>query len=274
MLLNKSYSLILVAALSCITFSHVVSAQANDSAQANNSAQAMNNAQALTQKMNNTAANSQQKIDKSADRTLSMQAEIERLQEEVDNLAVYRDHLAKLVNNQNQELDSLDEQLQGIQTTRQGIVPLMYKMLAGLDEIINTGKPIKKQLRLARLEKLNVMMGLANVSDAEKYRRILEAYQIEIDYGTKLGVYQSEIALASLGQSITVDLLHLGRIAFVARSLDSQNYWQWHDQRQLWVTISEQTNDIDKAFKMANKQIAPSLISLPVTTAQRVGNAQ
>ena len=87
-------------------------------------------------------------------------------------------------------------------------------------------------------------------------------------------MYQSEIALASLGQSITVDLLHLGRIAFVARSLDSQHYWQWHDQRQLWVTISEQTNDIDKAFKMANKQIAPSLISLPVTTAQRVGNAQ
>jgi len=266
MLKNKSYSLVLVAALSSITFSPFVFA--------NNSAQAIEHAQALTDKMNNTAANSQHKIDNSADRTLSMQAEIERLQEEVDNLAVYRDHLAKLVNNQNQELNSLDEQLQGIKTTRQGIVPLMYKMLAGLDDIINTGKPIKKEQRLARLAKLNTMMGQADVSDAEKYRRILEAYQIEIDYGTKLGVYQSDITLASSNNTIVVDLLHLGRIAFVARSLDSQNYWQWHDQRQEWVPISEQTNDIDKAFKMGNKQIAPSLISLPVTTAQRVGNAQ
>jgi len=266
MLKNKSYSLVLVAALSSATFSPFVFA--------NDSAQAIDHAQALTQKMNNTAVNSQHKIDKSADRTLSMQAEIERLQEEVDNLAVYRDHLAKLVNNQNQELNSLDEQLQGIKTTRQGIVPLMYKMLAGLDDIINTGKPIKKQQRLARLEKLNVMMGQADVSDAEKYRRILEAYQIEIDYGTKLGVYQSEIMLASAATPITVDLLHLGRIAFVARSLDSQSYWQWHDERQEWITITEHTHGIDKAFKMANKQIAPSLISLPVTTAQRVGNAQ
>ena len=268
MLSNKSYSLVLVAALGSATFSHSLFAQSTQS-QSN-----IDSAQALTQKMNNTAANSQHKIDNSADRTLSMQAEIERLQEEVDNLAVYRDHLAKLVNNQNQELDSLDEQLQGIKSTRQGIVPLMYKMLAGLEDIIHTGKPIKKEQRLARLEKLNAMMGQADVSDAEKYRRILEAYQIEIDYGTKLGVYQSEIALASLGQSITVDLLHLGRIAFVARSLDSQSYWQWHDERQKWITITEHTHDIDKAFKMANKQIAPSLISLPVTTAQRVGTAQ
>jgi len=266
MLKNKSYSLILIAAFGSATFSNL--------AVASDSQNSIENAQALTQKMNNTATNSQLKIDKSADRTLSMKAEIERLQEEVDNLAVYRDHLAKLVNNQNQELDSLDEQLQGIQATRQGIVPLMYKMLAGLDDIINTGKPIKKQQRLARLEKLNTMMGQANVSDAEKYRRILEAYQIEIDYGTKLGVYQSEIALAAEEQRITVDLLHLGRITFIARSLDSQNYWQWHDENQAWVVISEHTSEIDKAFKMANKQIAPSLISLPVTTAQRVGNAQ
>lgn len=268
MLKNKTYSLVLVAALGSVTFSNVVLAQTNGSTQA------INDAQVLTEKMNNTAAHSQHKIDSSADRTLSMQAEIERLQEEVDNLAVYRDHLTKLVNNQNQELGSLEEQLQGIKSTRQGIVPLMYKMLAGLDDIIQTGKPIKKQQRLARLEKLNTMMGQADVSDAEKYRRILEAYQIEIDYGTKLGVYQDEIALTSLGQPITVDLLHLGRIAFVARSLDSQTYWQWHDERQEWVTITEHTGDIDKAFKMANKQIAPSLISLPVTTAQRVGNAQ
>ena len=265
MLKNKSYSLILVAALGSATFSNL--------AVASDSQNSIENAQALTQKMNNTATNSQRKIDKSADRTLSMQAEIERLQEEVDNLAVYRDHLAKLVNNQNQELDSLDLQLQGIKTTRQGIVPLMYKMLAGLESIINTDKPIKKEQRLARLAKLNTMMGQADVSDAEKYRRILEAYQIEIDYGTKLGVYQDKITFSS-GSSITVDLLHLGRIAFVARSLDSQNYWQWHDQHQQWTAITEQNHDIDKAFKMANKQITPSLISLPVTTAQRVGNAQ
>ncbi len=229
----------------------------------------LNNARSLTRDMNQEAAVSQLQIDKSAEATLSMQADIERLQEQVDNLAVYRNHLTKLVNSQENELSSLNTQLHDIKSTRQGIVPLMYKMLDGLQVIINNDKPIKQQQRLRRLEKLQQMMIQADVSDAEKYRRILEAYQIEIDYGTKLGVYQSDIQVSSSTQKapaqvLHLDLLHLGRVALVARSLDGLSYWQWHAQQRQWLAVTEHTADIDKAFKIANKQIAPSLIKLPV----------
>ncbi|KKC99409.1 DUF3450 domain-containing protein [Photobacterium halotolerans] len=219
----------------------------------------------IESKINQSAQQSQNKIDKSADATLSMKADIEALQEEVKNLIVYRDHLARLVESQESEKSSLSEQISGIKETRQGVVPLMYKMIDGLKSVVEDDKPIKREQRLARIAKLEFMMAQADISDAEKYRRILEAYQIEMDYGTKLGVYQGKLALSD-AENIEADLLYLGRVAFVARSLDGQRYWAWNDGTHQWQSLESQAGtELDKAFAMASKQIAPGLISLPVS---------
>jgi uncharacterized protein DUF3450 len=222
-------------------------------------------ARAIESKTNAASTKSQTKVDQSAEAALTMKAEIEQLEEEVKNLAVYRDHLSRLVVNQNEEVTSINQQIQDIKETRQGVVPLMYKMLDGLKQIITDDKPIRHEQRLARLNKLDVMMSQADISDAEKYRRILEAYQIEMDYGTKLGVYQGQITVED-GAAIETDLLYLGRISFVARSLDGTRYWAWNDIDNGWHAVdSSQSSNIDKAFSIAHKQVAPSLITLPVS---------
>ena len=227
-------------------------------------ASTLGDARSLESSMNAASANSQKKIDRSAEATLSMKAEIEQLQEEVQNLQVYRDHLANLVNSQNQEMASLNQQIDGIKDTRQGVVPLMYSMLNGLKTNVESDKPIRKEQRLARIEKLEKMMVQADISDAEKYRRILEAYQIELDYGTKMGVYQGQLALES--GSIEADMLYLGRVSLVARSLDGTNYWSWNEKESVWQSLDHSfASDINKAFAIASKQAAPSLITLPVS---------
>ncbi|MCW8331714.1 DUF3450 domain-containing protein [Photobacterium sp. SDRW27] len=228
-------------------------------------ADSLNSARTIESSINAASAKSQKKIDTSAEATLSMAAEIEQLQEEVKNLTVYRDHLARLVDSQNTEAESLNQQIQGIKETRQGVVPLMYKMIDGLKSIIANDKPIRHELRLARIAKLELMMAQADISDAEKYRRILEAYQIEMDYGTKLGIFQGKVTLSEQ-DSIEADLLYLGRISLVARSLDGKRYWAWNDSQSNWQNLDSQfSNDIDKAFAIASKQAAPSLITLPVS---------
>ncbi|KHT64283.1 energy transducer TonB [Photobacterium gaetbulicola] len=227
-------------------------------------ASTLGDARNLESSMNSASASSQKKIDRSAEATLSMKAEIEQLQEEVQNLRVYRDHLANLVNSQNQEVVSLNKQIEGIKETRQGVVPLMYSMLNGLKVNVEFDKPIRKEQRLARIEKLEKMMVQADISDAEKYRRILEAYQIELDYGTKMGIYQGQLALES--GSIQADMLYLGRVSLVARSLDGTNYWSWNEKESVWQTLDHSfAADINKAFAIASKQAAPSLITLPVS---------
>jgi len=221
-------------------------------------------AQSIQSKTNAASASSQKRIDASAEKTLTLKAEIEQLQEEVNNLQVYRQHLTSLVNSQQQEVISLERQIDEIKSTRQGIVPLMYQMIDGLKQITAEDVPIKLEQRNQRIAKLEKMMVRADVSDAEKYRRILEAYQIELDYGTKLGLYQGQLSID--GESRQADVLYLGRLSLVARSLNGNSFWAWDQNAKQWSEVdSSMKSELDKAFSMAAKQVAPSLITLPVS---------
>ena len=227
-------------------------------------ANSLDSAQSIQSKTNAASASSQKRIDVSAEKTLTLKAEIEQLEEEVKNLKVYRDHLTALVASQDQEVASLDSQIEEIKSTRQGIVPLMYQMVDGLKQIVVQDVPIKLEQRQERIAKLESMMTRADVSDAEKYRRILEAYQIELDYGTKLGLYQGQISVND--ESREADVLYLGRISLVARSLNGSKFWSWDQKSNQWLDVDASLkSELDKAFSIAAKQTAPSLITLPVS---------
>lgn len=218
----------------------------------------------LEKKNISETAASQQRINSSSDLAFALKADIEALQAEVDSLTIYRDHLESLVQSQEQEMRSLDEQLAQIDTTKRSVVPLMYRMLDGLKAIIESDKPIRLQARQQRLDKLEAMMGKANISDAEKYRRILEAYQIELDYGTKLGHFTGSI-LAD-GANREAEQLYIGRVVLVARSLDLQHFWSWDTQQARWLPLpAELGPEVNKAFAIANKQASPALLTLPVS---------
>lgn len=222
-------------------------------------------AQAIQNKTNTASAQSQTRISHSADSTLSLRSDIEQLEEEVKNLDVYRKHLEALVKDQHSELSNIDQQISDIEQTRQGVVPLMYKMIDGLKQTVKNDKPIRIEQRNLRIEKLETMMTVANVSDAEKYRRILEAYQIELDYGIKLGVYQGKITLDD-DKSIEANILYLGRISLIARNFNQDKYWAWDQKEKSWTLLDSSLNsDLNHAYAVANKEVAPSLLTLPVS---------
>jgi hypothetical protein len=211
----------------------------------------------------NQSAKSQARINTISDKTFELKSDIAMLEQEVANLEVYQKHLQAVVGNQEQEMASINTQLEQISDTRQGVVPLMYQMLSGLEDHVGQDKPIRITARLARLEELRSLMPQADVSDAEKYRRILEAYQIEMDYGIKLGSYRS---LINVGSEIEAEQLYLGRLSLVARSLDRSQYWSWDSNQNRWIeTDAALAPQIDKAFAIANKQATPSLLELPVS---------
>ncbi len=224
----------------------------------------LDSARSIETRSQNEAVAAQAKVDASAEKTLQYRAELEQLQQEIDNLSIYRDHLQTLTQNQASELVSLENQIEEIKTTRQGVVPLMYRMLDGLKTIVENDRPLRSEQRRDRIQRLENMMTQADVADAEKYRRILEAWQIEIDYGTKLGTYQAPVEIT--GETRRVDILYVGRIVLVAKSLDNNHFWTWNDPSQQWEAVdNQQAKDIGHAFALANRQVAPSLLTLPVS---------
>ncbi|CAM3714740.1 hypothetical protein VA7868_02392 [Vibrio aerogenes CECT 7868] len=247
---SLKYSMVCLAALSVFPAS---------------AANQLDKANSVQLQTNQTSAKSQKIIDQSSSASMALKTDIDQLNEEIRNLKVYRDHLTALVQDQNQEAQNLNDQISGIKQTRQGIVPLMYQMIDGLKAIISLDKPLKLNQRQMRVADLTQLMKRADVSEAEKYRRILDAYQIELDYGNKMSTYQDEISLPGQ-QSVEADILYIGRISLIARSPDHQRFWSWDVQSGQWLAgdLSYLT-EINQAYSLANQQTAPGLLTIPVS---------
>lgn len=215
----------------------------------------------------NDAQRSQNVVNSSAERSFELQSEIEALKAEIVGLEVYETHLNKLIDHQNQERVSIEAQLKDIEDTRQSIVPLMYQMLDSLALHIEQDMPIRKETRIERIDLLRKLMIQADISDAEKFRRIFEAYQIELDYVNKMGVYTSSIEIDGVQRE--TEQLYLGHISFITRSLDKQQYWVWLAKEKEWESLdSTLYKDLEHAFNIANKRASPTLLKLPLSVSQ------
>ncbi|MCE0492509.1 DUF3450 domain-containing protein [Vibrio salinus] len=227
----------------------------------------LGSASAIQNKTNQSSIHSQKVINSSVQKSEEFNEDIRQLNEELRNLTIYKKHLKGLITNQADEIESLDHQISSIKETRQGIVPLMYNMLDELQTLIENDKPIKYKQRIKRIQELRSLMTQADVSEAEKYRQILEAYQIEFQYGNKMATYRSEISLkGNHPHKLLADIFYLGRAVFVARSIDKSKFWTWDQHQQQWIDgNSKYLEKINQAYELANQKIAPTMLLLPVS---------
>ena len=211
------------------------------------------------------AQKSQEKIDNLSDETTDMLAEYRDVLRQTQSLKSYNDQLQSLVNSQQEEMASIAEQLNNIETTQHDIVPLMLKMIDVLQQFVSLDVPFLKQERQTRLEALTAMMGRADVSLAEKYRRIMEAYQVETEYGRTIEAYQADLEDGETKK--TVDFLRIGRVSLYYLTLDGKEAGMWDNDKKQWVILSDDyIQPITDGLKVAKKQLPPDLMVLPVNT--------
>jgi hypothetical protein len=110
-------------------------------------------------------------------------------------------------------------------------------------------------------------MSNSNVTVSEQFRQVIEAYLVEVEYGTKINSYQGTID--SNGTEVTVDFFNLGRTALVALSLDQENAWAWNNESRAWEQLGDEyLSSVVDAVKMANNVIPADLIKLPISAAE------
>lgn len=218
---------------------------------------------AVESKAQHEAVQSQAKVDRLSDQTAQLAARYKTLLSKVDNLRAYDDQVDKLVASQKQKARSLEHQMANIDVTEQQILPFIQRMLDTLDNFVKLDIPFLPDERRQRLQQLHAMMDDAGISIAEKYRRIMEAYQVETEYGRTIEAYRGK-----LGQSAgarLVDFLRVGRVALLYRTLDGGDSGYWDQQRRRWVsTGGRDSRAIAKGLRIARKEQAPDLINVPV----------
>ncbi|MCI0507478.1 MAG: DUF3450 domain-containing protein, partial [Gammaproteobacteria bacterium] len=107
-----------------------------------------------------------------------------------------------------------------------------------------------------------------DVATSEKYRRIMEAYQVEMEYGRTIEAYRD--TLESNGEKRTVDFLRMGRVALFYQSLDEKETGMWDKSEHKWITLaSDYRLAVSKGLGIARKQAAPDLLIVPVTVPEQ-----
>ncbi len=219
------------------------------------------------------AQKSQQKVNKLSDQTQEILRQYRQTTQQIENAKIYNDQLRKIIATQEQEKVTIAEQIEEISDTAKKVVPMMVEKVANFEQIVNLDVPFLPEERAKRVGDLKSMLTRADVSTSEKFRRILEAYQVENDYGRTIEAYRG-IRKAD-GTEKTVDYLRIGRVAFMYQTLDAKESGLFNNETRQWETLdSSYKKSIQEAIKMAKKQSAPQLVKLPISAAQTAGGAQ
>lgn len=224
--------------------------------------------QAIDQQVatDSAAQQSQQQIDNLDDETRELLNEYRAVLRQTQSLQAYNDQLDALVKSQQQEMTSIEDQLANIETTQRDILPMMIKMIDVLEQFVGLDIPFLPDERSQRISQLKGLMDRSDVNLSEKYRRILEAYQVETEYGRTIEAYKGEIELD--GNSRNVDFLRIGRVNLYYLSLDERSAGVWDHAEQRWQKLDSNHNRaIAEGLKVARKQLPPNLLVLPVKTA-------
>ncbi len=206
------------------------------------------------------AVKSQQLIDKLDDGYQGLLQDFRATNGETDQLKLYNKQMAKIVDNQQQEIAKIDQQISDIEYTEQGILPLMSQMLDALEQFNQLDLPFLLKERQVRLAKLRELMVRADITVSEKYRRVLEAFQIEVEYGRTLESYREKA-----DDNIVYDYLRIGRTALYRLTLTADHAWIWDKTSSQWQEIDHGLlRDVRKAQDVARQTAAPELLTLPL----------
>jgi chromosome segregation ATPase len=208
------------------------------------------------------AVASQDRVDAISDETREMLLQYRQYLKEAKSLREYREQLEAQVESQAAEIEFVKQQLVEIETTARDVMPLMNRMLDTLERFVNLDLPFQLEERHKRVASLREAMDRADVTISEKYRRIVEAYQIETDYGRTLEVYQGELGEGA--DARTVRFLRLGRVALLYQTLDGEETGYWDAAQKKWVEDNSYRSAVRHGFAVADKSSAPDLLTAPV----------
>ena len=212
------------------------------------------------------ASASQARIDKIVEETDDLAAKYRQTLDEVKALRVYNAQVETLIQAQVDEMASLGEQISGVTGVGRQIMPLMVRMIDSLDQFVSLDMPFLPEERRERVENLREFMSGADVTVSEKFRLLMEAYQIENAYGRSIEAYTGDLELN--GTTRTVDFLQVGRVALVYQTSDRSETGFWDRDANTWQQLDDSyRTPIANAIKVARKQTAPELLQIPVPAA-------
>ena len=206
---------------------------------------------------------SQEKITDLSVETQELLGEYRLVLQQIDRLIAYNDYVERLITDQEEQIIDINRQLQEFALIERGIVPLMLESIETLDRFIDLDVPFLLEERKDRVNRLRVIMNESDITVSEKFRQIMDAYQIETSFGSDIEAYTGFLEID--GENRQVDFLRIGRTSLTYQTPDQNQTGFWNKQTQEWEDLPRKyTDHVKEGLRIAKKQITPDLIQLPV----------
>ena len=180
-------------------------------------------------------ATAQTQIDSVADQTEKIVNDYRTVTKVVDGLRVYNALLQTQLNNQESEMQALTDSIANVALIERQIIPLMIRMVDALDEFVQLDTPFLAKERADRIVRLREVMERSDVSAAEKFRIVIEGYQIENDYGRTIEAYKGSTDIG--GNQLEVDFLRIGRVALLYQTVGGAHTGAWDTAEGRFVEL-------------------------------------
>lgn len=198
-----------------------------------------------------------------SDETQDLLGQYRLVLQQIDRLVAYNDYVERLIVDQEAQITDIKKQLDQFAFIERGIVPLMLDSIDTLDKFIDLDVPFLLEERKARVARLRTIMDLSDVTVSEKYRQIMDAYQIETTYGRDIEAYTGLLEID--GESRQVDFLRIGRTSLTYQTPDQEETGFWNKQAGQWEKLpNKYQNYVTQGLRVARKQVTPNLLELPI----------
>ena len=178
---------------------------------------------------------------------------------DADITARYNVQIEQQLGSQQDEIASLEAQIAGLDATAVEVQSLLARMFDELVAFVANDVPFFKEQREARIQVLRELMTNIEATPSEKYRRLVEAYQIELEYGRTMSAYKGALA-----DGREAELVRLGRVSLLYRTADGTESGYWDNESKGWVEDSDSAAAIEEALRIAKEETAADLIRVPV----------
>lgn len=182
---------------------------------------------------------------------------------EYKSLKNYDDQLSEIIDAQFAEISNINNQIDSLDDINIDILPLLKTMTNTLRKVVNLDIPFLKEQRIERVNNLDELLLRADITTAEKFRKVFEAYQIEANFGKTIENYPGYIMLN--GAEVAVDFFRLGRLGLYYRTPNGKETGFWNLNTSDWSHEGGSLNDAIKvALDISNRQSPPNFITLPL----------
>ena len=149
----------------------------------------------------------------------------------------------------------------------ESLIDTLDAVVVRLENFVSRDLPFLMEERRARIAGLKESLARPDFTGAEKLRRVLEALQVEANYGNVAEVYQEKIMIND--EEVHADMVRIGRVSVYWLTPDGERVGEYDRGQGKWVELDHKyAHTINVTREMALRLRSVEVVSLPLGRIQ------